>query len=128
MPIKTSSLLSGYPIYQGSKKISVIDFKGLSTYTPGGETINASQFGEGGIDFIEPMNKRWLSVTQGGVTRSQLVAASFSGTYFVTIEVAAGVVGAASSVTITWYVTATGAEAGAIDLSAETVRFLVIFV
>jgi hypothetical protein len=122
MPIK--SVLPGYPIYQGSKKISVIDFKGLSTYTPGGETINASQFGEGGIDFIEPMNKKQISVA-GDLL---IVASSFSGTYYVTIEVAAAAVGAVQSVTIKWYVTATGAECGALDLSAEEIRFLAIFV
>jgi len=122
MPIK--AVLPGYPIYQGSKKISVIDFKGLSTYTPGGETIQAAQFGEGGIDFIEPMNKQYLSING----TSMVVAASFSGTYFVTIKVATTADGAVSSVTITWYVVATGVEAGAIDLSAEEIRFLAVFV
>jgi len=122
MPIK--AVLPGYPIYQGSKKISVIDFKGLATYTPGGEAIYASQFGEGGIDFIELMNKQQISV--GG---DLLVAAmSFSGTYYATIEVPVTAVGAVPRVTIKWYVTATGVEAGAIDLSAEEVRFLAVFV
>jgi hypothetical protein len=56
MPIKR--VLPGYPIYQGSKKISVIDYKGPASYVGGGETLTALQFGEGGIDFIEPMNKK----------------------------------------------------------------------
>ena len=128
MPIKRT--LPGYPIYQGSKKISVIDMKGLVAYTPGGETINASQFGEGGIDFIEPMNKQMASLptADASTTVPVLLAMSFSGTYFVTISVAATTVGAVQSVTIIWYVTATGVEAGAIDLSGEDIRFLAIFV
>lgn len=124
MPLDTSSLLMGYPIYQGSKKIQVVDLSGLSTYTPGGETIQAAQFGQGGIDYVQLMNQK-LETIGGDMV---MVAESFSGTYFVTIEVGAGTVGAVSSVTIKWYVVATGAEAGAIDLSAEKVRALFIFV
>jgi hypothetical protein len=134
MPIR--AVLPGYPIYPGgSKKLSVFDLKGLATYTPGGETIQAKQFGEGGIDIIEPINKQWLSVTQGGVATYQMVPASLgttispAGTYFVTVALAINSqTGAVTSVTIKWYVTATGAEAGAIDLSAETVRLLAVFV
>lgn len=122
MPIKR--VLPGYPIYQGSKKISVIDYKGPASYVGGGETITAAQFGEGGIDFIEPMNKKLIAIA-GGL----LAALTFSGTDFVTIEVGVATVGAVSSVIIKWYVTATGVEvAGGVDLSAEDIRFLAIFV
>jgi len=123
MPI--SGVLPGYPIYLGSKKIVVADLKGLATYTPGGETIKASQFGQGGIDFVEPINKQ--SITVGG---AQFIAAlSKSGTYYVTIKLASTTPkDAVASVVITWYVTATGLECGALDLHAEEVRVLFVFV
>jgi hypothetical protein len=134
MPIR--AILPGYPIYPGgSKKFSVFDLKGLATYTPGGETIQALQFGEGGIDAIEPINKQFLTITQGGVATAQLVPASLgttlspAGTYFVTVSLSINSqTGAVTGVNIKWYVTATGAECGAIDLSAETVRLLAVFV
>ncbi len=121
MPIR--SKLDGYPIFPGgSKKLSVYDFKGLAVYTPGGETIRARQLGESAIDAVIPQNIGRGSVTQGAVARDETLCLSFSGTYFVTFTFAAGAKGAVESVTIKWYVTATGAECGAIDLSAETVR------
>jgi hypothetical protein len=127
MPIK--SVLSGYPVYVGSKKISVVDFKGPLSYATGGESVEAAQFCQGGIDFAEVLNKRWLEVTQGAVATYQMVAASLSGTYFATIEFGAGATDSASSMTLKWYVTATGAEvADLTDLSAETVRILMGFV
>lgn len=123
MPLR--AVLPGYPIYPGgSKKLSVFDLKGLSTYTPGGETIPASLFGEGGIDVIEPLNKQVVTVGAD----SYIVALSFSGTYFVTVSYPTTTAGAVASVVIKWYVSATSAEAGAIDLSAETVRLMAIFV
>ena len=125
MPIKR--VLPGYPLFQGSKKISVIDYKGPASYVGGGETLTALQFGEGGIDLIEPMNKKLIAV--GGTIGTLIVAQSFSGTYFVTIEVGVATVGAVQSAIIKWYVSATAVEvAGGVDLSAEDIRFLAIFV
>ena len=128
MPIK--KVMDGFPIYPGgSKKLSVFDFKGPSSYSTGGETLSAAQFGESGIDFIEPMNKGIASCTQGAVARNQLFPLSFSGTYFVTITVATTAEGAIASVTVMWFVAATGAEvAAAVDLSAEEFRALAVFI
>jgi hypothetical protein len=127
MPI--NKLLDGYPFYIGSKKILVVDYKGPASYTTGGESLTAKEFGQGGIDAIEPLNKQWLEITQGGVATYQLVAASLSGTYFATIKFGASAQGAVSSVTIQWWVVATGAEvAAAVDLSSEVVRLLGLFI
>ena len=128
MPIQ--AVLPGYPIYQGSKKISVVDLKGPVSYAGGGETIQAAQFGQGGIDAVEPLNKGIVTMpTAAADSVPEMVALSMSGTYFVTITFGTGTNGdAVTSVTIKWYVTATGVEAGAIDLSAEIVRALFIFV
>lgn len=125
MPLDATSLLNGYPIYNGSKKIQVLDLKGPSSYSTGGETLQAAQFGQGGIDFMLPMNGLRVALSDDvGV-----VSSSFSGTYFVTISVGTGTVGSVTSVTIKWYNVSDGAEVTATtDLSAEKVRVLVIFV
>lgn len=123
MPIK--SVLPGWPSYMGSHKFVVAEMKGLAAYTSAAhEIVRALQFGGGGIEFAEIGNKKWGTVN----SLAAYVAFSYSGTYFCTIEFAAGAVGAQASMTLKWYVTATGAEANAIDLSAETIRLFLIMV
>ncbi len=125
MPIK--AVLPGYPIYQGSKKISIVDMKGPAAYTAAAhETLTASQFGQGGIDLVEVLNKQ-LTTVNGQLV---VVALSLSGTYFVTVSLPATAPDDASaSLVLKWYTTATGVEVvGPADLSAEIVRLLMIFV
>jgi hypothetical protein len=125
MPIK--AVLPGYPIYQGSKKIVIADFKGPIAYTAvAHETITALQFGQGGIDLVEVLNKQ-LATVNGQLV---VVGLSLSGTYFVTVSLPATAPDDASaSLVMKWYTTATGVEVvGPANLSAETVRLLFIFV
>lgn len=128
MPIK--ALLPGYPIYPGgSKKLAVYDIKGPASYATGGESIAASQFGEGGIDAVIQQNFGVGTCTQGGVARDEIVPLSMSGTYFVALTYAVTAEGAVTSITAKWYVVATGAEVGALtDLSAEEFRVILIMV
>jgi hypothetical protein len=115
MPVK--KVIPGYPIYPGgSKKLSIFDYKGLATYAPGGDSFYAKELGEGGIDALVPVG--------GGA-----VGLTFSGTYFVVVKFPATTIDdAIDHVTISWWVVATGLECGAIDLSAEVVRLMGIFV
>ena len=125
MPIRRP--VTQYPIPLASKKIEIVDLLGLTTYTPGGETLDASLFDGLGFEAIIPMNVGVVAMpTTAPAVCPVPVALSFSGTYFITVTAPATMRPGESSRTavITWYVTATGAEAGAIDLSAETVRVL----
>ena len=123
MPIK--SVLPGWPAYMGSHKFVVAEMKGLAAYLAANhETVQALQFGGGGIEWAEIGNKKW-GVVNG---LAAYVAFSYSGTYFATIEFASGAVGAQASMTLKWYVTATGAEVNAVDLSGETIRLFLIMV
>ncbi len=115
--------LAGYDTSFGNHKAWVGDHIGPASYTTGGETFAAHDLGWGGLEIVEPLNKGLITI--GADT---LVAAlSISGTYFVTVTMGTSAVGAVASVTITWYVVATGAEVtAATDLSAEKVRLLVL--
>lgn len=125
MPIRRP--VTQYPIPLASKHIEIVDLLGLTTYTPGGETLNADLFGGLGFEAIIPMNVGVVAMPHSGAGTTPVpVALSLSGTYFVTVRFPAAMLPGESARTavITWYVTATGVEAGAIDLSAETVRML----
>jgi hypothetical protein len=134
MPIK--AVLPGYPVYLGSKKIVVVDFKGPTNYQAAvHETIQAAQFGQGGIDLIKMLNAAVTVNTVtgggGGTLPIEVFGVSFSGTYFVTatLFVATSPDDAVPSIVLRWYTLATGVEVvGPTDLSAETVRALIIFV
>ncbi|MGH7182585.1 MAG: hypothetical protein ACREJN_11485 [Nitrospiraceae bacterium] len=99
----------------GAKKTQVVDVAGPNPYAAGGQLISASAFGMGGFD-----------AGIGGFM-------SRSGTFYGRIQMAvptevAGTVpgGAASTLKLQWIVTATNVEAGALDLSQEVMRIVLI--
>lgn len=116
MNAQQAAPLPGYAQTFGTKDVVVIELAGPVLYAAGGQTIDAAQFGKGGFDFI--------SCGQG---------LSYSGTYFARVQYLP--IDAAPSLQnqsvktakILWYVLATGAEAGAIDLSTEILRLMVFF-
>lgn len=103
-------LLAGYETIWGTKKALVIDHYGPASYSAGGETVSAKQFGWGGIDFA----------TSCGI--------SASGTYFPRVIPQANSTGlSGNNFNVKWFIAANGAEAAnAANLSAETCRLLVI--
>lgn len=99
--------LPGYPTKWGNKNVQVIDLVGPNPYTVGGEPFPVSSLNFGGIDFVV-----------GGLSSSQ--------TYVVRALYPAA--GTNQTVKLMWFIEATGVEAGAIDLSRETVRLLIVAV
>ncbi len=90
----------------GANKESTIDHDGPVLYATGGETLNASIFGLKLIDQV-------------------IVTGSNNGTYFCAVRFTKKG-GGNGSFNLLWYVSADGAEAGAIDLSASYVRITAI--
>lgn len=112
MNAQQSAPLMGYFQNFGTKNAGVFELAGPTLYAAGGQTLNASQFGMGGFDFVD---------AGGGL--------SYSGTYYCRIQYlpvdaapSAQTPGGNTQVKVVWYVLATNAEAGAIDLSTEIVR------
>ncbi len=101
MPV-TATQTGGLLDTWGGKFTDFIDWTGPVLYATGGETINATDFGC-------PNN---LLFAVG--------SASVSGTYFTVARPVAA--GGYTTWKLMWYVSATGAEAGAIDLSAEKAK------
>ncbi len=106
------SPLPGYQQYWGTKLAFVGEVVGPKSYVTGGQTIQASQLGWGGFDFVNA----------GG-------SLSYSGTFYcrvqyLPVDAAPSVFNpGVKSIKLLWYVLATNAEvAGAVDLSAEIVR------
>ena len=93
--------LPGYRTVMGQKQVVCFDWTGPNPYVVGGVTINASQFGMGGFDFAS-----------GSVSQSE--------TYQCDIRFSGN--GSQPTCKVVVFVIATGLEAGAIDLSAETFR------
>lgn len=107
--------LPGYDTSFGNKKAWVGDHHGPDSYVTGGETFSARQLGWGGFDFVVPGNF------------SQLQNLSMSGTYAVGVRFATTAVGAVASVTLVWYVAATGLQvAQGTDLSDEAIRLFAL--
>lgn len=111
--------LDGYPTSWGSNRASVFTVTGPVLYaaytapTTGGQDVQVS--GPSGVKTID--------FVVGGVSASGLYRAEV-----VHIEASAlnGQTLARTKLVLKWYVVSTGAEAGAIDLSGETVNLLVI--
>lgn len=110
--------LDGYPTSFGSSRASVNGITGINPYvaiTPGtppavatgGQSIKASDFGLKYFDYAV------AGLSDSAVYRVECIPGQPSGQ---------GPKGASSTYTLRWVVVATGAEAGAIDLSAEVVR------
>jgi hypothetical protein len=77
------------------------------TFTTAGQVINASDFGLGGIESIQPM----------GLTNDSVY------TVLIALTPQSANSGASKQATIHWFVQATGAEvANAVDLSASFIR------
>lgn len=89
----------------GELFMSAADVKGPNPYAAGGVAVSPQNFG------LQSFKAVFGAVTQ-------------SGTYFVQGRSIAGP--GANSIKLVWSVVATGAEAGAIDLSAETVRIVAL--
>lgn len=105
MPTNTG--LPGYPATGfGVKYHQVVDHKGPTSYPTGGETVNASDFANGGFDAVH------------------LSGLSLSGTYFARLLWPSSSPGVSfKTFKLIWYVLATGVEvANAVDLSAEYLR------
>ena len=101
------TVISSQPV--GSKLEAVVDVTGPSLYVTGGVSFSLDNYNVGGISAVEYVG--------GGATSN--------GTYYVYGRPPSGNAVATSSYKLVWIVAATGAEAGAIDLSGSTVRILV---
>lgn len=114
-----SVISKDYPTSWGNVRASIMRVVGPSSYaaytapTTGGQDVQVS--GAGGIKTVD--------FAIGGVSDSGLYRAEV-----VQIEASTlnGVSLGRTLIILKWYVVATGSEAGAIDLSAETVSVLVI--
>ena len=109
----TMTILAGYETYIGNKKMAIVDITGpnpyvnTATFSTSGQPITAAQLGWGGIEMIIG------SVSSDGL--DNVVIGSPTG----------GV--AAATVNLHWFVIATAAEvANGVDLSAKTVRLVII--
>ena len=113
----TDTPLPGNPTVWGNKKAQVLDHVGPNPYTAGGEVFDAVHLGWSGLEWVDLPNGQ--STAALGNTKS--------GNYNVRViyDTASVIDGALSSVKLQWFVAAGGAEAGAIDLSAEVIRMLV---
>lgn len=89
----------------GELFMSAADIKGPNPYAAGGVAISPQNFGLQSFKAV-------------------FGAAAQSGNYYAIGRSIAGP--GASSIKLQWFVVATGAEAGAIDLSAETVRIVAL--
>lgn len=111
-----NTVLPGYTQPWGAKLIQGFEHAGPVLYAAGGETILASDLGIGGFDFV------------------LVPGLSLSGTYYGLVQplpvdaTPSVALGAFKSFKLLWYVLATNAEAGAIDLSGEILRLLCISV
>ena len=99
------TIVPGYPTKWGNKNVVSFDWQGPTLYTVGGETITASELGLGGIEG-----------GFGGVSQS--------GTY--SVQVCVSGYGAQSTCKLLIFLTADGAEAGAIDLDAEIFKLTLV--
>lgn len=103
--------LSGFQNYWGDKIVFISEYVGPVLYATGGVQVNASDIGMKGFDAFDVMGL------------------SYSGTYYCHVQYLAvdaapsDLKGQVQAVKLVWMVLSTNAEAGAIDLSGEIVRF-----
>lgn len=97
--------LVGNPTVWGNKKVETFDWVGPTLYTVGGTSFPASNFNWGAFE------AGFGGVSQAGTYRAEF---RFSGN------------GAQQTVKIVVFVVATGLQAAAIDLSAQTFRLTLI--
>lgn len=109
------AILPEYPAPPGNKNMVVATITGPNPYAPvvvatpptGGQTINASDLG------LVDIETAWGSMSDNG---------QFCVRVLPTSNPARGV----PSIKLMWFTAATGAEAGAVDLSGRTIRLTVI--
>lgn len=108
----SNTMLTGYPHTTGGQVWAVMDHSGPTSYTTGGETLTTFTLRLPGIDFISLPNP----------------AVTISGNYTVSIIYPSGYKGIPlPSVTMKWYVVATGLEvANGTNLSSELIRIQAI--
>lgn len=109
----------GFPTSWGSNRASVFPVTGPELYaaytapSTGGQDVQVS-----GPSGVKTVDFAIGSVSYSGLYRAEVVQIEASSLNGVTLT--------RTQLVLKWYVVATGAEAGAIDLSAETVDILVI--
>ena len=117
-----SNVLAGYPTIIGDHKLGGIGHTGPASYTQmttgplaGGDTVTAREFGLQTLDGVFP-----VGLSDSGVYRVEGVAPVGNPS----ID---NVAARATAWRLRWVVVATGAEAaGALDLSAQTVRLFAV--
>lgn len=118
---------NGYPDSFGGKRASVFPHRGPTSYTVITEGVAPALATGGDLAYATEAGMRYFDHAVGGQ--------SDSGKYFVQVlpTTVSGVIlvpGAipqpGTSVRLKWMVATTGAEAGAVDLSAEIVRLFAI--
>lgn len=116
MAAQDVTIIPGYQQYWGTKKAVIFELNGPALYATGGQTINASQLGMGGIDAVIPLGR------------------SYSGTYavrdaqYLAVDAAPSAVkGAVSSIKLPWYNVSDALEVTATTvLTTEIVRVMII--
>lgn len=110
-------ILPGYVAPMGNKYELIVDHDGptsynnTGTFSTSGETINAADFGLGGIDFVDVEDLSSDGVNTGAAL---LVAQS---------TIAGNIGNAVTSFVLHWFVQAGGAEvANAVNLSTKSLR------
>lgn len=119
-------IFAGYMMPVSNKMLVIADHQGPVSYTTGGETIRAADFGLGGFEFIEAGNLDTFTVN-GQIV--QLDGVDFSATNVVSLRYAATTAPGvpAASIVMKWYVITTGAEvANTTNLSSKSVRLRIL--
>ena len=100
------TVISSQPV--GAKLMAIVDVTGPVLYATGGVTIDLSNYNLGGMSAVEYIG----------------AGTSSNATDYVEGRTPTGNTAATTSYKLVWTVVATGAEAGAIDLSGSTVRLM----
>jgi len=119
--------MNGYPDSFGAKRASVFPHRGPTTYVVIDENVAPILAGGGDLVYANEAGMKYFDHVMGG--------SSDSGTYFVQVipTTVSGIVATpgaipqpGTSARLKWLVAATGAEAAAVDLSAEIVRLFAV--
>lgn len=99
------------------KRTNVVELVGPASYAAGGQALNASQFGQGGFDYVECGGLSYSSTYYGRVQYRAVDAAP------------SALKGAVALVHVIWYTRATDVEVVATtDLSGEILRVFMVLV
>lgn len=116
MAAQQVTIIPGYENIWGTKKSLCIELTGPSSYSTGGQVLNASQFGWGGFDAVI------------GVGRSYSGTFKVADVQYMPVDAAPSAVkGAVAQVKLPWYNVSDGLEVTATtDLDEQIVRVLLI--